>query len=194
MMATLENPNYSRRYPLWQWTNVQFTGSGPYGLIDAFFYAKHTQVVAGTKVQFVEQSMGCPRNYTWEFPNVGPYDYIRTYSARDYYGYSAPAEKKGVLWIRNYYLEGFNIRHTWMTPLIDLTNYKNSNIVFDYCYSPHQYNTVLHSDTLEIKISDDYGVTWKTVLKKGGTDLMTIPYPTGTNNPDGLNFALQPSM
>ncbi len=274
MIAALENTAYTRRYPLWQWSNVATTGAGPYGFIKAFFYAKNKKVVKGTSTQFVEQSMGCPRNIQWQFPGgnpststdrfpvvtydtpgtydvtlivqnyahsdtltlqnyitvvdadtphvikpnfieyftdslhkigwqaypqyekfpyiTSPYNYINVQKTLDYYWYSAPDSVKGLLRVRNYDFAGFNIRHTWWSPLIDLTNYKNSKIVYDYCYSPHQYNTVFHSDTLEIKISTDYGKTWTTVKRVGGEDLMTIPYPTGTYNPDNLNFTLVP--
>ena len=128
-----------------------------------------------------------------KFYNItSPYDYINVLKTRDYYWYSAPPSKMGMFRVRNYNIEGFNIRHTWWTPLIDLTTHQGVKIIYDYCYSPHRNNTVLHSDTLEIKVSTDYGKTWTLVKRRGGLDLMTIPYPTGTNNPDNLNFALVP--
>ncbi len=71
----------------------------------------------------------------------------------------------------------------FFTPIIDLTSIENPAMVFDYAYNYHRYTPpyfteeVNFSDTLEIFVSTDCGVTFERVFKKGGTELATTDEP-----------------
>ena len=62
---------------------------------------------------------------------------------------------------------------------VDLTNYTASNcfLSFDVAYAKYAQN---YTDSLEVLVSTDCGVTWTSVYFKGGDDLATAPDETGT--------------
>lgn len=59
-----------------------------------------------------------------------------------------------------------------VSPGINLTGYGNPQLQFDVAYA--RYNAT-RSDTLEVLVSDDCGVTWTSVYLQGGTALSTVP-------------------
>ncbi len=273
-VGALENTGFSRRYPLWQWTNVQATGAGPYGLVKGFFYSSAKILEAGTSVQFFEKSMGSPTSFKWEFPGGTPatstdrhpvvqysapgvydvtlivtnlsgrsdtltktayikvvdnnsvfykttpyFEYfggdndtlithgwepttqdigfpgynmqnvVRRAPSADYFGFSVDPNKKGSVQIMNYFLNGFNVARGFISPIIDLSNLTNPELFFHYAYSPHNKNGVDFTDTLEIDITTDNGITWNTIFREGGVDLMTSPQMYGeANNMDWQFF------
>ncbi len=272
MQGVLENTAFSRRYPLWQWTNVVATGTGPYGWVKGFFYSSAKIVEAGGSVQFYEKSMGSPTSFEWSFPGgtpststdrhpivqystPGEYDvtlivtnlsgrsdtitkkaYVKVvdnnsvfyktapyfeyfggdslqqigwegfavdqafynfnmqnnvtvYNGIDYYPLNiVPTDKKGALQIANYYLMGFNMPRGFISPIIDISNLNNPEMFFHYAYTPHNKNGVDFNDTLEIQVTTDNGLTWNTIFKEGGDNLMTTPQRYGESSGNDVFF------
>ncbi len=67
MIATLNNPSYSRRKDLWKDTNQQATGTGKYKKPMANFWSNTQNTVVGAPVTFIDYSAGQPNNYSWTF-------------------------------------------------------------------------------------------------------------------------------
>jgi len=72
MVAALNNPSFSLRYPLWQASNLQATGTGPYGPPKAQFWASHRYACVNSPIQFIDYSMNTPVSYEWRFPGGNP--------------------------------------------------------------------------------------------------------------------------
>ena len=69
MIATLNNPTYSRRVNLWKDTNQQATGTGKYKKPVANFWSNTQNTVVGAPVTFIDYSAGQPNSYSWTFTN-----------------------------------------------------------------------------------------------------------------------------
>ncbi|HTF03788.1 MAG TPA: PKD domain-containing protein, partial [Bacteroidia bacterium] len=67
-----------------------------------------------------------------------------------------------------------------VTPGINLTGYGSPQMQFDVAYARYSAS---RSDSLEVLVSDDCGVTWTSVYLKGGTTLSTVPDQTTTFTP-----------
>jgi len=59
-----------------------------------------------------------------------------------------------------------------VSPGMNLTGYGTPQLQFDVAYARYNAN---RSDTLEVLVSDDCGITWTSVYVKGGTTLATVP-------------------
>ncbi len=59
-----------------------------------------------------------------------------------------------------------------ITPGISLIGYANPQLTFDVAYARYNAN---RTDTLEVFVSADCGVTWTSVYEKGGSVLATVP-------------------
>ena len=57
------------------------------------------------------------------------------------------------------------------TPQVDFTNASNPILTYNYAYTP--YSSSAGNDTLAVYYSTDCGITWHTLLKKGGLALST---------------------
>ncbi|MFM8433308.1 MAG: T9SS type A sorting domain-containing protein [Bacteroidota bacterium] len=72
----------------------------------------------------------------------------------------------------NFNIDMAGVRDALWTSKCDLLNSQDAVLKFDVAYS--MYNTT-YSDTLEVAVSDDCGITFSTVYRKGGMDLATAP-------------------
>jgi subtilisin family serine protease len=72
------------------------------------------------------------------------------------------------------------------SPRFDLTNILQARLRFDVAYA--RYNATF-SDSLEIKISTNCGLTWTSIYLKGGTNLSTSPdFQNGTFFPNASQW------
>ncbi len=72
----------------------------------------------------------------------------------------------------NYNIDISGARHELRTPKYIFTNIATAKLRFDVAYK--QYNTIA-SDTLEVKLSTNCGLTWTSIYSKGGSVLSTSP-------------------
>lgn len=72
----------------------------------------------------------------------------------------------------NYYRDASGIRDGLMAPKLNFGSVTNARLRFDIAY--RRYDAT-YSDTLEVKISTNCGLTWTSVYMKGGTALSTAP-------------------
>ena len=74
-------------------------------------------------------------------------------------------------------------REEMISPVLDFTTVSKPQLSFDVAYNYHKYDTkyfardTFFADTLELLISTDCGVTYKSFYKKGGSQLATFKYP-----------------
>lgn len=72
-----------------------------------------------------------------------------------------------------------------ITPGISLVGYTNPQLTFDVAYARYNAN---RTDTLEVFVSDDCGVTWTSVYEKGGSVLATVPDQMTPFTPTNSNW------
>jgi serine protease len=72
----------------------------------------------------------------------------------------------------NFILDGTNKRDEIRTPKFNFSSIATATLGFDVAYKT--YNN-FNSDTLEVKLSTDCGVTWTSIYNKGGSTLSTSP-------------------
>jgi PKD repeat protein len=69
--AVFESPNFIQRYGLWQMSNLEATGTGPFKApAIADFYVSHRNTCPGQPVTFYDYSMGMPHEWEWTFPTA----------------------------------------------------------------------------------------------------------------------------
>lgn len=76
------------------------------------------------------------------------------------------------LWFDNYSLDVSNTRDEFRTPKYSFTGYTNLKMFFDIAYARYD---ATYSDSLEVLVSTDCGVTYTSLYLKGGTTLATSP-------------------
>ncbi len=67
--GALNSSSNQLRYNLWQNSNLQATGTGPYKKPAANFWSWNQKPVLGQPVEFTEYSMGIPNTFNWTFTN-----------------------------------------------------------------------------------------------------------------------------
>lgn len=67
-----------------------------------------------------------------------------------------------------------------ITPAFNMTGYQNPQLTFDVAYARY---SATRSDTLEVLVSTDCGVSWTSVYTKGGTTLSTVSDQTSLFTP-----------
>lgn len=72
----------------------------------------------------------------------------------------------------NYYKDASGTRDGLQAPKLNMTNVTNARVRFDVAYSRYD---ATYSDTLEVKVSTNCGLTWTSLYMKGGTALSTAP-------------------
>jgi PKD repeat protein len=76
--AALNFTSFTQRFPLWQSSNLQATGCGPWQAPTSNFRANRTSVYTGSTVQFTDYSRSMPNNagglvtWSWEFEGGTP--------------------------------------------------------------------------------------------------------------------------
>jgi PKD repeat protein len=71
----------------------------------------------------------------------------------------------------NYLYNTSGARDEMISPSLNLTGYLSPQLTFDVAYARY---SATRSDTLEVLVSTDCGVTWNSVYLKGGTTLSTV--------------------
>jgi photosystem II stability/assembly factor-like uncharacterized protein len=83
----------------------------------------------------------------------------------------------------NFYAEG---EESWMYSAVDLDAATNKTLKFDIAFAMY---SGANSDTLSVRISNDCGITWSEVYKKGGSTLATAPnYTAGIFEPTNTQW------
>ncbi len=72
----------------------------------------------------------------------------------------------------NYYLNARGVKDALWTPKYDFTSVTNATLSFDVAYARYD---ATYSDTLEVLVSTNCGLSWTSVYIKGGTTLATAP-------------------
>jgi PKD repeat protein len=68
--AAMSNVAFVQRYPLWQESNLEITGTGKWGPPTADFASLRRVVCAGTNVQLTDYSLNLPTRYKWVIPGA----------------------------------------------------------------------------------------------------------------------------
>lgn len=72
----------------------------------------------------------------------------------------------------NYYDNASGVRDGLQAPKLNFSTVSQARVRFDVAYSRYD---ATYSDTLELKVSTNCGLTWTSVYMKGGTTLATAP-------------------
>lgn len=79
-------------------------------------------------------------------------------------------------------------KYSIMTPVYDFSNANSASLSYDYAYAPITIGNSLLTDSLAVKYSLDCGITWTTLLKKGGLALNTSGTTTWGKKENGTFF------
>lgn len=98
---------------------------------------------------------------------------VNTASQSNYWQRSATVgyNSTNSAYFNNHSYTGNGAQDDMVSPGINLTGYTAPQLQFDVAYARYNAN---RSDTLEVLVSDDCGVTWNSVYLKGGTTLSTV--------------------
>ncbi|GIV26849.1 MAG: hypothetical protein KatS3mg027_0663 [Bacteroidia bacterium] len=81
----------------------------------------------------------------------------------------------------NYNLNAHGVKDGLWTPKYDFSSVNSATLSFDVAYARYD---ATYSDTLEVLVSTNCGITWTSIYLKGGTTLATAPdYSTNIFNP-----------
>ena len=103
----------------------------------------------------------------WSVVNGGASDTWKRNTAFGGFGNSSAC-----MYIDNYVNDFRGDEDELVTPFLNLTGVTNATLRFDVAYK--EYST-FNEDTLIVKASNDCGLTWTQLYKKGGTTLSTAP-------------------
>lgn len=70
--VAIQNPQFPQRFLLWQESNLEATGTGPWGEPRANFWASKRNICVNQPVTMLDYSMGCPSVFEWRFEGGTP--------------------------------------------------------------------------------------------------------------------------
>ena len=132
-----------------------------------------------TETEFIVSLTGLPLPLSQGFESSGfPYDGYTIYNPDDYYTWERTNDAAALgtySILMNHYDNAANGQiDDFVIPAYDLTGMTDISFSFDVAYALYTASGEF-SDTLEILISDDCGVSWESVYKKANPDLQTAP-------------------
>lgn len=164
---------------------IKIWTSSPNGITDAnatndTLTINYNTFLTGLALPIAEGFEGIFPPANWVVNNPDGSDTWATYTNAKHHGAKS-------IRVDNFYYNATGEYDELILPNLDLRTMTNPKLRYDYGYTYYD-NTATENDSMEILLSSDCGVNWKTLFYKGGVDLKTANPTTQSFKPNASQW------